>query len=93
MEFTSSRRKQGRNISYISKKRICTTVNSHVELMVAYLTDARMPTVTRREGYMSWGGGGVEYLLNPCTGLNTRLHPGMDPGVGSILEYECSVTQ
>ena len=25
------------------------------DLMVAYLTDARMTTVTRREGYLSWG--------------------------------------
>ena len=30
MVFTSSRRKQGRNLSYKSKKRICTTVNSHI---------------------------------------------------------------
>ena len=28
--FMLSRRKQGRNISYISKKRICNNVNSHV---------------------------------------------------------------
>ena len=25
--------------------------------------------------------------------LDTRLHPGLDPGVGFSLEYECSVTQ
>ena len=30
MEFTSSRRKKGRNIPYISKKRRCVTVTSHV---------------------------------------------------------------
>ena len=30
MVFTSSRRKQGRNISYISNNRIFTTVNSHI---------------------------------------------------------------
>ena len=26
-----------------------------LNLMVAYLTDARLTTVTRREGYVSWG--------------------------------------
>ena len=40
---------------------------------------------------------GLEYLLNPCTRLDTRLYmgldPGLDPGVGFSLEYECSVTQ
>ena len=24
--------------------------------------------------------------------MDTQLHPGLDPGVGSCLEYECSVT-
>ena len=41
---------------------------------------------------MSWGGG-VESLLSPCTRLDKRLNPRMDPGGGSILEYEYSVTQ
>ena len=54
--------------------------------MVAYLTDARLATVNRREGYVSLGG--LESLLNPCARLDTGLHPGLDPGVGSSLEYE-----
>ena len=33
--------------------------------------------------------GGLESIINPCA----RLHPGLGPGVGSSLEYECSVTQ
>ena len=37
--------------------------------------------------------GGLEYLLKPCARLDTRLHPVLDPGVVSSLEYECSVTQ
>ena len=37
--------------------------------------------------------GGLEYLLNPYARLGKRLHPGLDPGVDSNLEYECSVTQ
>ena len=36
--------------------------------------------------------GGLEYLLNLCARLNTWLHPGLDPGVRSKLEYKCSVT-
>ena len=51
-------------------------------LTVAYLTDAILNVVTRKE-----------YLLNPCAILNTRLHPWMDLGLGSSLEYNCSVTQ
>ena len=30
MVFTLSRRKNGKKVSYKSKKRICTTVNSHI---------------------------------------------------------------
>ena len=37
--------------------------------------------------------GGLESLLNPCARLDTHLHPGLDPGVGSSLEYKYSVTQ
>ena len=37
--------------------------------------------------------GGLESLLNPCARLDTRLRPGMDLGVRSSLEYECSVTR
>ena len=40
---------------------------------------------------MIWGG--VESILNPCTRLDTQLCPGLNPGGGSSLEYECSVTQ
>ena len=58
--------------------------------MLSYLTDVRLTTVTRRERLCELGG--FEYLLNPCVRLDTRLHPGMDPGVGSILEYKYSVT-
>ena len=61
------------------------TVYLH-DLMVTYLTDARLATVNRREDYVRWGG--LESLLNPCARLDTRLHPGLDPGVGSSLEYE-----
>ena len=34
-----------------------------------------------------------ESLINPCTQLDKQLHPGLDPGVGFSLEYECSVTR
>ena len=41
--------------------------------------------------------GGLESLLNPCAQLDTRLHPGLVPGldlgVGFSLEYECNVTR
>ena len=37
--------------------------------------------------------GGLESLLNPCARLDTQLHPVLDPGVRSSLEYEYSVTQ
>ena len=63
--------------------------------MVAYLTNARLATVTRRERLCELGG--LESLLNPCARLDTQLHMGLDlaldPGVGFSLEYECSVTQ
>ena len=63
--------------------------------MVAYLTDARLATVTRRERLCELGG--LEYLINPCAQLDTRLHPGLDlgldPGVGFSLECECNVTR
>ena len=36
--------------------------------------------------------GGLEYLLNPCARLDARLHPGLDPEVGSSLDDEYSVT-
>ena len=38
-------------------------------------------------------GGGLEYLLNPYSRLDTRLHSGMDLGVGSSLECKCSMTR
>ena len=63
--------------------------------MFAYLTDARLVTVTRRERLCELGG--LESLLNPCARLDTRLHlglePGLDLGVGFGLEYECNVTR
>ena len=59
--------------------------------MVAYLTNARLTTVTMRERLCELGG--LEYLLNPCVKLDTRLHTGLDPGLGSSLEYEYSVTR
>ena len=34
---------------------------------------------------------GLEYLLNPCARLDERLHPGLDPYVGSSLDDEYSV--
>ena len=58
--------------------------------MVAYLTDDKLTTVTRIERICEFGG--LEYLLNPCARLDTQLHPGLEPGVGSSLEYEYSVT-
>ena len=63
--------------------------------MVAYLTDARLATVTRKERLCELGG--LESLLNPCARLDTRLHPGLDPGldpgVGFSLECKCNVTR
>ena len=35
----------------------------------------------------------LEYLLNPCTLLDARLHPGLDLEVGSSLNDEYSVTR
>ena len=68
---------------------------SIINLMVAYLTDARLATVTSRERLCEFGA--LSSLLNPCARLDTRLHPGLepvlDPGLGVSLEYECSVTQ
>ena len=65
------------------------------DLVVTYLTNARLATVTRRERLCELGG--LEYLLNPCARLDTPLHPGLDPGldpgVGFSLECECSVTR
>ena len=37
--------------------------------------------------------GGLESILNPWTQLDIRLNLGLDLGVGSSLEYECSVTR
>ena len=63
--------------------------------MVAYLTDARLATMTKRERLCELGG--LESLLNPCTRLDTRLdtrlYLGLDPGVGFSLECECNVTR
>ena len=61
------------------------------KIMLTYLTDASLITVIMRVRICELGG--LESLLNSCAQLDTRLHPGMDPGVGSSLEYECSVTQ
>ena len=58
--------------------------------MVAYLTNARLTRVTMRERLCELGG--LEYLLNPCTRLDTQLHIGLDPGFGYSLEYEYIVT-
>ena len=61
--------------------------------MVAYLTDARLATVTRRERLCELEV--LESILKPGARLDTRLHlgldPGLDPGVGFSLECECSV--
>ena len=63
--------------------------------MVAYLTDARLATVTTRERLCELGG--LESLLIPCARLDKRLHLGVDQevdlGVGFSLEYECNVTR
>ena len=63
--------------------------------MVAYLTDDRLATLTRRERRCELGG--LEFLLNPCARLDIPLDPGLDlgldPGVGFSLECECSVTR
>ena len=37
--------------------------------------------------------GGLESLLNPCARLDARLHPGLDPEVGTSLDDEYSVTR
>ena len=63
-------------------------MNDSYDLMGDYLTDARLTTVTRRERLCELGG--LEHLLNPCVWLDTRLHPGLEPGVGSS---KYSVTQ
>ena len=36
---------------------------------------------------------GLDSILNACTRLDTRLHPGLNPEVGNSLEYKCSVTR
>ena len=36
---------------------------------------------------------GQEYIFNPCARPDKRLHTGLDPEVGSSLDYEYSVTQ
>ena len=41
------------------------TLNSNDNLMFAYLTDARVNKVTRRESLCELGG--LEFILNPCT--------------------------
>ena len=60
-------------------------------LMVAYLSNDRLNTMTRGERICELEG--LSYLLNPCTRLDTWLHPGLDPGVRSSLEYKYSVSQ
>ena len=59
--------------------------------MVAFLTDARLTTVTRRESLCELGG--LKYLIIPLSRLDTQLHLGLVPGVVSSLEYKYSVTQ
>ena len=59
--------------------------------MVAYLTNARLTIATRIERLYELGG--LEYLINSCARLDTRLNLRLDPGVVSSLEYEYSVTQ
>ena len=58
--------------------------------MISYLNDAWLTTVKKRERLCVLVG--LESLLNPRTQLGTRLHTGLEPGVGSRLEYEYSVT-
>ena len=57
--------------------------------MVAYLTNSRLTVVARKEIICELEGSG--YLLNPFVRLDTRLYPGLDPGVRSRLEYKYSV--
>ena len=49
-----------------------------------------LATVKRREKIC--GLTGLKYLLNPCTGLDAQLHPGLYPKVGSSLDDKYSVT-
>ena len=60
--------------------------------MIAYLIDASC--------WLQWKSnerlcelGGLEYLLNPCARLDTQLHLGLDPEVGSSLDDKYSLTQ
>ena len=60
------------------------------DFMVAYLSNNSLTKMTKRERLCELGG--LESLLNPCVRLDTQLHPGMDPRVGSSLECGYSVT-
>ena len=59
------------------------------DLMVSDLTNARLITVTRREILCELAG--LEYLLNPCSRLDTRLNLVLDTVVGCSLKYKYSV--
>ena len=59
--------------------------------MVAYLTNSRFTTVTRRESLCELGG--LEYLLNPCARMDTQLYLVLELRVGYIIEYKYSVKQ
>ena len=54
--------------------------------MVDYLSDDKITKVTRREGSVSWGI--YNLFLTPPIRLDTQLHPGLYPGLGSSLEYK-----
>ena len=62
--------------------------------MVAFLTDAGLVIVTRRERRCEVGV--LECFFNPCARLDTRLllvlDPGLDLGVVFSLECKCNVT-
>ena len=54
-------------------------------LAFAYLTDARCYLQCKSNESLCELGG-LEYLLNPCAQMDSRLHPGLDPEVGSSLD-------
>ena len=79
-------------ISKISKTLRIKIIEEIIDLMVAYLNDARCRLQLKRNERL-YEFAGWESLFNPCTRLGVQLHPVLDPEVGSSLDDEYTVTQ